>query len=195
MSTGYTTAIEKGITFKDFALRCARAFGALVSMRDDSLDAQIPREFKPSDYYKDELDAKLAELERIKGASTAVLQEDIHCENAKSEAALAESRKKALTLKAKYEDMLEQVKTWTPPTSDHTELKSFMIQQITDSIRHDCSVSPEFYPRISLSPEEYRLKRIKELGKDIKYYSEEYERELERTKSRNLWIKQLRESL
>jgi hypothetical protein len=32
MPTGYTSAIADGIEFKDFALRCARAFGALVEL-------------------------------------------------------------------------------------------------------------------------------------------------------------------
>ena len=32
--TGYTSKIAQDITFKDFVMSCARAFGALVTLRD-----------------------------------------------------------------------------------------------------------------------------------------------------------------
>ena len=35
MATGYTHAIEKGISFETFALTCARAFGACINLRDE----------------------------------------------------------------------------------------------------------------------------------------------------------------
>lgn len=40
MPTGYTADIKDGITFRDFALRCARAFGATIMQRDE--DISIP---------------------------------------------------------------------------------------------------------------------------------------------------------
>ena len=43
--------VDKKLTFPQFAMRCARAFGALIEMRDDSMDAPIPDEFSPSDYH------------------------------------------------------------------------------------------------------------------------------------------------
>ena len=41
MPTGYTAEILNGEikTFPEFAKKCARAFGAMIHMRDDSLDA------------------------------------------------------------------------------------------------------------------------------------------------------------
>ena len=35
MPTGYTDKIKDGITFKEYAMGCARAFGALITMRDN----------------------------------------------------------------------------------------------------------------------------------------------------------------
>lgn len=35
MPTGYTDAIKDGISFNQFILSCARAFGALITMRDE----------------------------------------------------------------------------------------------------------------------------------------------------------------
>ena len=43
MPTGYTADIQDGkiTTLREYALSCARAFGALIMMRDDPHDAPI----------------------------------------------------------------------------------------------------------------------------------------------------------
>lgn len=43
MPTGYTSIIDdnENVTFKEYALRCARGFGALMHLRDESLDKEI----------------------------------------------------------------------------------------------------------------------------------------------------------
>ncbi len=53
MPTGYTQAIvdNPNLSFKSFVLQCSRAFGALVTMRDDDNNAPIPDEIKPDDYH------------------------------------------------------------------------------------------------------------------------------------------------
>src|SRR5688572_14375055 len=66
MPTGYTsTLMEKGQSFPEFTMLCARAFGALIEMRDESLDATIPEKFEPSDYYTDRIAALKAELDTL----------------------------------------------------------------------------------------------------------------------------------
>lgn len=70
MPTGYTYLIEKGCTFKEFVLGCSRAFGALISMRDSASDAEIPYEFKPSDYHLRELGEAKAKLKALPLMST-----------------------------------------------------------------------------------------------------------------------------
>ena len=61
MPTGYTSDIYDGkdISFREYALKCARNFGAYVEMRDSSLDTEMPTEFEPSTYYRDKLDEAL----------------------------------------------------------------------------------------------------------------------------------------
>jgi hypothetical protein len=63
MPTGYTNKIYNGdkVTFPEYALTCARAFDALVMMRDDDNDAEIPNEFKPSLYSA----GKIAEARKL----------------------------------------------------------------------------------------------------------------------------------
>lgn len=41
MATGYTSKINEGISFKEFALDCARAFGAKVDIRCNSSAEEI----------------------------------------------------------------------------------------------------------------------------------------------------------
>src|SRR5687768_6886698 len=82
MPTGYTHPVVDGkITeFNDFALSCARAFGALITMRDDAMDAPIPEEFKPeTNYHDDRIAADTKRMGEIQAmtladANTAALE-------------------------------------------------------------------------------------------------------------------------
>lgn len=69
MSTGYTDCIGKGADFKQFALGCARAFGALVTMRDEPSNVEIPDEFLPSDYHKKKIKIISRQLAKIRKLS------------------------------------------------------------------------------------------------------------------------------
>ncbi len=72
MPTGYTAILmEKGQTFQEFIMGCARAFGALIEMRDSPNDAPIPDKFEPSDYHAKriiELREKLAKFKLMTDA-------------------------------------------------------------------------------------------------------------------------------
>jgi hypothetical protein len=66
MPTGYTSYIGEGIEFKDWVLKCSRAFGALIEMRDESTDAQIPEAFEPSSYHVKQIKETENKLQSIK---------------------------------------------------------------------------------------------------------------------------------
>ena len=66
MPTGYTAKLmEKGKSFDEFVLFCARAFGACIDMRDEDMNAPIPEQFQPSAYYQKSVDENSAELTRL----------------------------------------------------------------------------------------------------------------------------------
>ena len=67
MPTGYTADLYDGkdVSFEDFTLNCARAFGALVSLRDEP-DAEIPDEFKVDEFYVKRFEKAKEELEKAK---------------------------------------------------------------------------------------------------------------------------------
>jgi len=52
MASGYVhKMLDDKQDFRTFAMSCARAFGALITMRDEPADAPIPDEFKPDPYH------------------------------------------------------------------------------------------------------------------------------------------------
>lgn len=193
MPTGYTYPVADGkITeFSDFALSCARAFGALITMRDDPSDALIPEEFKPSDYSEKRLaesHARLAEIqgmsvEQVKAAAQAAYDEAM-ASHLKYEAGeeLAEQRLNA---------MREKVMEWSPPTAEHVGLKDFMIEQINVSRRGTYRSKP---PE-QTTPAEWQRAQIETLHKDIAYNAGEQAKEVERARGRTEWVKTLRASL
>lgn len=194
MPTGYTTDIKKGISFERFTLDCARAFGACVTMRDDSKDIEIPV-FKLTDYHTKKLTKLNKRLLQLKKMSQAQAKKESLEEYNKKIKYNQEMIIKTKDLKHKYELMLIKVKEWKPPTDNHKELKDFMIKQIVDSIEWDCDIS--FYKKevVLFSREDWLNREMGEILEDIKYHIKENEKEIERVYSRNLWIEQLRDSI
>lgn len=196
MPTGYTAEIAKGIDFETFIMHCARAFGALMTIRDDSPDTPIPKHFESTNYHKQEIvkiEKRIAELKTMALATAARKAKKEYQDEIKS---IEKRVREAIELQAKYEKMLGEVKAWVPPSSDHIGLKSFMIDQITDSMKFDCNT--DFYTR--QKPKELTGKEWKELGfsnllKELAYHTKKHTEEAQRVKDKNHWIKQLRDSL
>ena len=194
MPTGYTLDLYDGkdITFEEFVLKCARAFGALIDMRDEPMDAPIPERFEPSDYHLKELEKAKKRLEDVKEWNKEKAEQE--AERAYQEALKKREEfvKKNNLIRKRYEDMLSKVQKWKPPTIEHVNLKQFMIQQLVESIEYDCFI-PEMPQR--LSGEEYKEQQIKKALSDIDYHEREYAEEVNRVYERNRWLLSLRESL
>jgi len=193
MPTGYTAGIEKGMTFQEYALGCARAFGALVEMRDDPPDKPIPEKFEPSTYHIECLDRARTRLKFVESltfkqaeAEAKLEYQDALASHTRYATAKNEQRKR-------YEIMLTEVRAYIPPSPDHVEYKQFMESQLVESIRFDCGFDAPA-PRKKSAEEWLRDEQAKAL-KDITYHTEEHKKEQERVDSRNRWVAQLRESL
>ena len=198
MPTGLTSKIYEGkdITFKEFALLCARQFGALIHMRDEPLDAPIVKR-EPDSFYSDKLRNLYAELENFHNnpptPESLAIKWEREVKRLKAED--ARYNKKKRELKQRYENMLELVKNWPPPTAEHQKLKSFMISQLETSIQSDCNEwdSVSRFP----SKEQYVEDNItpRRIEKDIVYYQDKRNSELLHIEQCNKWIDQLVESL
>lgn len=179
MPTGYTAELmEKGMEFKPFVLGCARAFGALISLRDAPQNTPFPEKIEPSNYYAEALikaTEKLSQLqamtdeERItfgEREKVAVLKERTRWETKETEENL------------RLDVMQKTVEAWSPPTPEHIGLKRFMLDQISIS-RHDTDYIQRDIMRLQkLSAQKFYEAEVDKAERDIKYYTEETRKRL-----------------
>lgn len=193
MPTGYTAPIKDGISFRQYALNCARAFGALVLMRDDPADAPIPERFEPSTWNADRLQEASERLTQLRLMSLADTEREALAAHTEALRSYNERKAEREELRGKYEAMLAQVVAWQAPTADHVEYKKFMETQIRESIDFDCR-EYEDAPTLQ-SGAEWLAAAIKKAEWDVQYHTREDSKERERTEGRNAWVKALRDSL
>ena len=193
MSTGYTARIKDGISFEQFIMNCARAFGACISLRDDQ-DKDIPERFEVLGYHAEVLEKKRSELVAIGR------MDSIECEAAAINkynveiAAMKKYRQEKAATKTAYEAMLSKVEIWSPPTPSHQGLRDFMIQQIQESIKYDCTEYGQEEIILKTGPQ-WKSEKLEELRKNIKYHSDNHAEEVERARKATEWIAALRQSL
>ena len=198
MPTGYAADIENDISFEDYALGCARAFGACGHQKEAWI-TEKPKLRGENKYHVDALSRaknEVAKLEAMMGVNdrTAYGKEIIEKENASNQ----ESFNKQISLKNKYEAMLSKVYNWHPPTSEHESLKKFMIDQIAQSINFDCDTKYVMDRLTQLSKtnplDEYN-KALKRAYEGVEYHERALMVERERNADANRWISALYDSL
>jgi hypothetical protein len=203
MPTGYTAGIIDGEIkdFTQFATLCMRAFGATIHMRDDGLtEPYVKRE--PSDYHTKEIEKAKAQLSEAKSMSpkeiiafrSAALKKDREYHQ-KAIVRTNENRNKLM-------EILRKAKSYQPPTEDHTGIKEFMIQQLTETIKydgetkyHDENLMEIENELSSLNAAKIRKDLIQKANRDLKYHMEEQEKEVKRCEDSNRWVEQFIESL
>ena len=196
MPTGYTADIKNGISFETYAMNCARAFGACVTLRDDSPGGdKIPLVFEPSDYHakaaqkaRDELATLLAMAPKDCERAAAKEWDDFETARLKR---LEEMRK----IREAHQTMLLKVKAWKPPTPDHVGLHEFMRTQIEESIAFDCDDSYYREPTPHLNGDQWAANEAARLNHSIAYHEEQHAKEVERAASRTAWVRALRFAL
>ena len=196
MPTGYTCDIPNGIDFKTYALNCARAFGACVELRDEPFGGdKIPDSFEPSDYHLKEAKKLREELD----AHTSMSDEELAVAAAKEWESQESHRLEMLgniaKQRAAYEAMLEKVKAWTPPTPGHEALKTFMQDQIEQSIKFDCYTKYYETPAERPSWLDWAGEQRQKLEADLEYHEKKYEEEKKRAANQTAWVRALRASL
>ncbi len=197
MPTGYTAAVADGevTEFADFAMRCARAFGACITMRGERSDTPIPDEFKPSEYHSNAIREAEIELRRLEGLSEedkALAAAANFAERLKSWQAHEDGKTQR---KLRYEAMLAKVKEWVPPTAEHIEMKSFMTSQLQDSIRFDCGTTSCSTEPTPLSVADWFASALSKAHRDLAFHAKEQAEEIERARKRTKWVADLRASL
>ena len=200
MSIGYTAQLTENpnMPFSAFAMLCARAFGAMVDMRDEPLGAKVPTEIKPSDYHQKALRSAAGRKGRFKQLTSAQRRALANESMLSSVRSCVKSMENNAETEKTYRNMLAQVLAWVPPTTEHEGLKKFMIEQITSSLKFDCETD---YYQSSLNriahqtPKEWVKTRKTHLDADIQYHREEHQKEVARCRERTDWIQTLMGSL
>lgn len=193
MATGYVHPVADGkvTTLREFALLCARGMMALVTMRDEPLDAPIPDQLEPNTAHHDEkLATAKADMERIAGLSVAdarkAAAEDY-------DARLKEYRdwqSSANAEMSRCQAMLERVNAWEGGPEG---LKTFMVEQLNRSIGDGKPV--QYDAPVMKTADEWQADALRRASRDVAYHTVEREKEIHRTEERNKWLADLRRSL
>lgn len=196
MPTGYTADVQDGTVteFSEFAMQCARAFGALITMRDEPSDAPIPQEFAPSNYNAERLVEAQRDLARLEAMTESEQKAAADAANAAAFKSWDDRESTKAEQRARYEAMIQKVEAWEPPTADHNELKRFMLRQLRESIEFDCG--PPYAPRPGLvNAKDWYAGALARANRDIAYHAEQQAEETERARKRTKWVSDLRASL
>lgn len=194
MATGYTHGVAEGkvTEFTDFAKTCARAFGALIHMRDDANDApiQLP-EVDP--YYTKAIQISRRHLVKVRKMDAAAKERAVKREYKIRQTQYRQMVKRSDLEIARFSAMLEQVKAWEPPSPQHVNFKKFMVEQLTESIRF-ADVSG-YAPGPVESPAKWHAKALSEAERGYQFAVKRASEEVDRVAERREWIRQLQESL
>jgi hypothetical protein len=197
MPTGYTAAVQDGkITeFSMFALQCARAFDALIDMRNEPPGAPVPDRLEPhTSYYDDLIAAATARLTETRGLTEEECTKRATAAHADALDQHRQRQRERVEQRIRYEVMLTKVEAWEPPTPDHVGLRDFMVSQLRESIRFDCDGMKWSDPQLQ-SPEDWCAAMITSAERDLEYGTDKRREEIERTEKRNQWLTDLRASL
>lgn len=199
MPSGYTEGILSGTIndLNDFIWMCARGFGAFITQKDNIDEPPILKE-KPNPYYKNKIKQLLNEQQKYNEYTDNDWQSTYlkYIEDQLKD--IDNNIKEKIESKEKYENILNQVKEWIPPNENFHKLKSFMINQIEESIDFDCDTSfwQERKNKISnLKLEQYKRNVLNDINESLILNKEYYDEEVQRVKERNQWKQQLIESI
>lgn len=192
MPTAYASILltKEEVSFKDFALQCSRAFCAMSHMRNKPLDAEIEYPEVDQRYYRIR-DKKMERLLEVKGMSEEDLAREADRYNTREQERWDRFQKRSTIYHARLEDMLEKARSWNPP-EEYEDLKTFMIQQLEDSIELDSY--EEEAPQV-LTPQQWRERALEILENSIAHAERHIKRDEERVKSSRAWLEGLEEML
>ncbi len=139
MPTGYTSGVMDGtITeFKDYAFQCARAFGALVTLRDEPMTPDIPV-LEVADFYSANVREAEKEVERLSIMTSKQIEAEFLKYKAREIKYHTKGIKDQEKTRKRYLKMLEKARKFVAPTDEHVEYRDFLISQLEESLNWDC---------------------------------------------------------
>jgi len=196
MATGYTAGVADGTvtTFREYALTCARSFGATITLRDEPLSADIP-EFKVGNYAVERVERARADLQALLAMTPEQMDAAAESEYQGELRRRQESLERKAELRRRYESMLRKAEQFVPPTAEHAEYARFLVSQIEESIKWDCTDSLPTNRPARLSWQKWFARRSTELDLEVQRSEKALREEVDRVRERNEWVRQLREAI
>jgi len=169
--------------------------GVCVEQRDEPMNALPPKPSATSsgeDYHLERLLKSRELLKGVASLSPEEIEEKAEAAYQASRSYFHERQARSLRDKTRYEAMLEQVRSWSPPTSDHSMFKEFMASQIEDSVKNDCGWLDDDQswskPPVKRSPEEWHREEIRALVDRSEYHERHLGKAREVHAERNAWL-------
>ncbi len=200
MPTGYTAGVMDGtITeFKDYALQCARAFGALVTLRDDPLSSDLPV-LEVGDYYATSLREAEREVKRLSSMTTTQIETKFLKSKARDIKYHTKAIKDQEKTQQRYEKILEKARKFVAPTGEHISYRDFLISQLEESLNWDCGSNYHQEQLIKVkkkrSAKAWHKEQLAEAKYRLKYAKKSLREEILRVRSRNDWLDHLRKAV
>lgn len=179
---------EKEVTFRDFALRCAHAFGALSHLQEVVLDPMPPEE---DPYFQQRLDRTKERLTRLEGLLAEDISREAEAYNERQQEQWKAEVGRSMRDKRQCRKMLAEVEAWVPPTEDHVQLKDLMRDQIKTILAMTRSSQP---PSI-LSASQWYTQEISQAKNAVANATQGLQQEKDRVQKATEWILRLKESL
>lgn len=191
MPTGYTAVLldKPETTFATFALRCARAMGYFVRMREDLLDAALPIEINPGEYERKQLDEAYARCRDLETVTPEEAKRRAEADYERQVKAKADAEARWAEENRIFSEMLAKANEWKAPP-DHEGLKKFMAEQLQLSMHRlfEWTVHRR-------TGREWLAHERKEAAEALRRAAEEWEREQERARKATQWLADLRASV
>ena len=197
MPPGYTADVADGTvtSFPQFAMSCARAFGALADLRDDPA-APIPDEFGAPAFYREALTVAERHLDRLQRMHPADAQAEMQREFSREQARHVDAVLRVAETAARYALMQVNVAFWRPPTPDHQNLRDFMRDQLKQSVDFDCDLTyyRDHTPKLQRW-ETWLAQQIKAARSGVDLRRQQLAEQEARAEDRTAWVRALRQSL
>lgn len=199
--TGYTSQlIERNLDFKQFALVCARAFGAFVEIRDEPLSSPLPDKITSDVSYEEERLSETKEsLKRLTKMNKRQRIKYIKDKDVEYYNFIQNELVKDAKLIRQLTPVLIDAEKWEAPTSEHDGLKQFILSQLRGELE-SANWSFDYYIKaLNETKNTNYLERFNDiltrLKEDVERYDETIKDIIDRTENKNTWYQDLVSSL
>ena len=141
MPNGLTAKIAEGqdVTLRDYLMGVGRMMGYAINQKEDSRDEPL-RGVAVDRYHYDWIAQDRAKLELLRSMSSSEIEEAAQRDFEQRFTSWKKRRDERTALRARYEDMIEQVQNWEAP-GELASTKAEAVKYLEESLDFDCGGS------------------------------------------------------